>query len=167
MSASLPLDHTPPDRYRWLRLAAAALALGGLGYLLAAGWPVLFPVAEYAAAAPPACDLQRGPCSARIDAAHAIDLEIEPKVITPVQPVRLFVNLHGIDADRVEVEFSGVEMNMGRISDELLDTGSGSFTGDATLPICVRRQMSWQALITAHAADGRYRGTFRFEVNRP
>jgi len=58
-------------------------------------------------------------------------------------------------------------MNMGLIRHELIDSGGGSFAGDAILPVCVRRRMTWRAIVSARGADGRYRAAFDFEVGRP
>jgi len=143
-----------------------ALVFGGLAYLLMRSWPLLFPPPLFSATATPGCDLHTGPCAAAFDATRFIRLAIEPRTVVPSEPLRLLVDTAGFTATSVDVEFRGVDMNMGLIRHELLDTGGGSFTGDAVLPVCIRRRMSWQAIVTAHGANGVHQATFIFEVNR-
>jgi hypothetical protein len=46
------------------------------------------------------------------------------------------------------VAFSGVDMNMGRIEIPLQAQHHGVFTVETILLACIRRQLTWQAVIT-------------------
>jgi hypothetical protein len=150
------------------RVAAILLAvfLGLLSYLVVSVWPVLFPKAEFSGKAAADCDLRKTPCVVDFGAGRFIRLAFEPRIPTPNQPLRAFVETGGLTPQTVAIEFSGIDMNMGLISQALLDTDGGSFTGDVTLPACVRGRMVWRASVTAESGNHIHRAAFEFEVGK-
>lgn len=146
---------------------ALAVSLGVLSYLVASAWPVLFPKTEFSGTAAADCDLRKTACVVDFGAGRFIRLAFEPRMPTPSEALRAFVETGGLDAQDVTIEFSGVDMNMGLVSQALLDTGGGSFTGDVTLPACVRGRMVWRAAVTAENANQIHRAVFEFEVGNP
>jgi len=64
------------------------------------------------------------------------------------------VKTEGADVSSVEVDFVGVGMNMGYNRPALNKIGEGQFTGEATLPVCVRRKMEWEARVLLHTPEG-------------
>jgi len=167
MNASLPFDRQRPGWRGGLAGIALALLLGAVAYLVTSAWPRLFPPPLFEAASRPGCDLHRGPCTAVFDATRLIRLQMEHRALPPTEPLRVLVDTAGFPADTATIEFSGVDMQMGLIRRDLVSTGGGSFSGDAILPVCVRRRMTWRAIVTAQGADGLHRATFDFEVGRP
>lgn len=165
--ARLEADLPAARWHRPLAATAIALTLGGLAYLAGLAWPSLFREPHFDAAAPAGCDLNLHPCRAVFDGDRLIRLSLQPRTPRVAQPLHLRIDTAGFAADTVEVEFSGVDMNMGRISIEIPRNGEGSFAGEAALPACVRQRMSWHALVTARGPEGVHRATFMFEVNRP
>ncbi len=83
-----------------------------------------------------------------------------------VAPLQLAVRLQDIQANRVEVDFSGVEMNMGFNRVELNRDADG-FSGKAMLPVCVWDAMEWEAQVLIHTRDGLVSVPFRFVTVRP
>ncbi len=166
MSTALPLTRRVPA---W-RLAAAMLTLsvllGGLGYLGAWTWQRLFPAPLFEASAPPHCGLERGPCQALFASGAAIRLAITPRPLTANRPLRLSVDVTGLEAAALAVEFSGIDMNMGLVRADLQQTGDGRFSGEALLPVCVRSRMAWRALVLAQGPGGEHRAAFRLVLNR-
>jgi len=167
MSRSLSLDDQRPGWRGGLVGVALALLLGGLAYLVAARWTALFPPPVFAATAAPGCALSSGPCAATFDATRFIRLQTEPRMPLANEPLRVLVDTAGFRADSATITLSGIDMNMGLVHGDLLDSGRGSFAGEVTLPACVRRRMTWRATVTAHGADGVYRAAFELEVGRP
>jgi len=167
MSTSLPLDRQRPGWRSGLAGIALAVVLGAVAYLVTSAWPRLFPQPLFEAASRPGCDLHSGPCTAAFDATRFIRMQIEPRPLAPTEPLRVLVDTAGFAADSATIEFSGVDMQMGLIRHDLINTGVGAFSGDAILPVCVRRRMTWRAIVTAQGADGLHRATFDFEVGRP
>jgi hypothetical protein len=83
--------------------------------------------------------------------------------VSTITPIRVSVSIAGLPAGRVEVEFQGVDMNMGLHRLPLVSAGSGRFSGETTLPVCVTGQMVWQATILIEADRKNISVPFRFE----
>lgn len=155
--------------YNWRRAVGAAgltLLLGLLGYLVTANWSLLFPKPVLTAAAPADCDLHAGTCGVAFAGNRSIHLAIEPRQPTPNRPLHLRVATGGMLAQRADVTFSGVDMNMGQTRHALVDGGGGTFVGETSLPVCTRRHMRWRAVIAVEDADRVYRAVYEFDVNR-
>lgn len=166
MSGSVPVQAPRSGRHVPLFGIGLALLFGAASYLLAISWPLLFPRAEFHAEPAPQCDLATDACAAAFDAQRFIRLKMRPQDYSPSSALPVVVDTAGFAVDTLSIEFSGVDMNMGLIRHELVDTGGGSFAGDVVLPVCVRRQMRWRAIVNAAGADGVHRATFTFDVNR-
>ena len=167
MRAALPVSATGASRHRPLYVIVLAVLLGGFAYLLGMSWTQLFPPPLFSAQATNDCDLRISACEANFQEGRSIRLDIQPRGLPPSQPLRATVDTRGFDADTVAIEFSGVDMNMGLIRNELAARNKRSFAGDTVLPICIRRSMIWRATVTAVGAQGIHKATFDFEVRRP
>ena len=141
-----------------------ALLLGGAGLVLHAVWPILFPPLIAVAPWVPGCDLRHGVCTAHLPGGGKVQFSIEPRSIPVLRPLALTVRVEGLDPRSVQVDFSGTDMNMGynRIALELV--AEGSWKGQATLPVCVRSRMSWEARVLLHTDAGIMAAPFRFET---
>lgn len=113
------------------------------------------------------CDLRSGPCEAQfIDGRRAV-LEIKPHAIPVAEKLELRVVAEGIDASRVEVDFAGVDMNMGFNRVTMDRTGPGTFIGTGMLPVCVRARMTWNAGVLLYTDTGLMAAYFRFDTFLP
>ena len=110
------------------------------------------------------CDLNRGPCSTALPSGGSIELAIEPRPVPVLEPLALRVRLRGVEADAVEVDFSGVGMNMGYNRPRLARAGPDEFTGSGTLPVCVTGAMAWDATVLVQAGRRTIAAPFRFEA---
>lgn len=152
------------DRILWLALIALLAAVAGVAvYKLR---PLLNPQAVLTGEADPGCDLRLSGCSARFPGGGSVSFEIEPSGIPVVTPLVLRVSVSGIAADAVEVDFAGVDMNMGYNRAALSPAGVGRFEGNGMLPICVRDRMTWEARVLLHGPSGLVAAPFRFETSR-
>jgi hypothetical protein len=141
--------------------------LGGLTYGIALFWPGRAIEPTHRALTPAGCDLRQGACVAIFPDGQTLSLDIEPKSLPSMQPLRLTVQISGFSAEDAEVEFNGLTMNMGVNKATLLDVGENRFAGDAILPVCVRRGMDWEARVTATGPEGVWQTSFFFETRRP
>ncbi|OOZ37649.1 hypothetical protein [Solemya velesiana gill symbiont] len=141
------------------------LALGGVAVFKA--WPLLFPKAAVTAPVDPACDLRAGPCTTKMPGGGKVSFGIEPRTIPLVKPLDLKVTLEGIDASAVEIDFSGVDMNMGFNRPKLSKASKGEFAGGGTLPVCVREAMEWEAKVMLHTDRGLVTAPYRFVTVKP
>ncbi|MCX8085828.1 MAG: hypothetical protein N3C63_02890 [Rhodocyclaceae bacterium] len=139
----------------------ALILVGLIGYKLS---PYVAPRAGLVALPPPACDLARTPCEAALPQGGRLMLSVTPRPIPVATPIALLVTLEGLSAERVEVDFAGVEMNMGYLRPRLKPAGAGRFIGETTLPVCVTGRMTWQATVLVEAGGGRLAVPFRFEA---
>ncbi len=125
-------------------------------------WPLLFP--KIAATAPlnPDCDLRAGPCTVVFPQGGKVTFGIVPESIPVVKPLILNVTLEGLEAERVEVDFVGVDMEMGFNRPPLAVQGAGRYSGPGMLPVCVREVMEWEARVLLHTKSGIMAAPFRF-----
>lgn len=130
-----------------------------IGYKLS---PLLLPRADVSAAAEPGCDLHRRACAARLPDGGRIELSIAPRPIPMVAPLQVEVKTAGIEAGRVEVDFAGVDMNMGYNRPELAAAGPGLFRAEAMLPVCVTGKMAWVATVLVETGRSRIAVPFHF-----
>jgi hypothetical protein len=151
------------------------LLWGLLGLLFAAiclvalykTWPILFPKAALRAAVDPACDLRAGACKTRLSNGANVTFSIEPRDIPVVKPLQLSVNLEGMSAESILVDFSGVDMNMGFNRTKLSRVGEGVFSGQGMLPVCVWDAMEWEAQVLIDTQQGLISVPYRFITVRP
>lgn len=113
-----------------------------------------------------ACDLQAGPCSSEVPGGGRVELAIAPHPIPLLQKLQVSVRVDGLEAKAVEVDFAGVDMNMGINRHALALQGEGRYSGEAVLPICVTGRMAWQASVVVDGGKARIVAPFRFIAGR-
>jgi hypothetical protein len=144
-------------------IAALILAIGAaIGAKL---WLAPNPEARVTASLNPACDLHAGPCASDIPGGGRIELSIEPRPIPLLRPLRLVVKAQGLDARQVEIDFTGVDMNMGYNRPQLKQEGE-QFTGETVLPVCITGRMSWQAAVVVTTPKLKAVAPFQFTTSR-
>ena len=134
-------------------------AIAVVGYKLS---PLLLPKADVSATVEPNCDLHKRACAARLPDGGRIELSITPRPIPMIAPLQVEVKTAGLEATKVEVDFAGVDMNMGYNRPELAPSGSGKFASEAMLPVCVTGKMAWQATVIVETGRQRIAAPFRF-----
>lgn len=145
-------------------IAALVLAIGAaIGAKL---WLVPSPEASVTAPLDPTCDLHAGPCASDIPGGGRIELSIEPRPIPLLRPLRLVVKTQGLDARLVEVDFTGIDMNMGYNRPQLKQEGERQFTGQTVLPVCITGHMAWQAAVVVTTPKLKAVAPFRFTTSR-
>ncbi len=106
-----------------------------------------------------ACDLNQGACEA-VTGSGRVTLSIAPRPIRPLKPLQAEVRLQGIEAERVALLFTGVDVDMGRLFYPLERVDEGYFAGQVSLSICSKGHMTWQALVVI---DDTLHLPFRFD----
>jgi len=106
------------------------------------------------------CDLHRGPCHAETAGGGRVSLLITPQSIPVLEELQLQVRLQGIEAESVEVQFTGVDVDMGLLRYPLSAAGEGVFRGPAWLSVCAQRRMQGQILVPFQF-DTEYRRGFK------
>ena len=126
-----------------------------VGYKLS---PMLLPRADVTVQ----CDLNRAACRVALPGGGQLELRMNPRPIPMVKPFQVEVKLEGVSAARVEVDFAGIDMNMGLNRIELVTGVSGLYAGEAALPVCITGQMDWQATVLVETGGQRIAVPFRF-----
>lgn len=150
-----------------LWIAAAILLTAVCLVAVYKAWPILFPEISQSAAVDPQCDLRQGSCVSSIEPDIRISFSIEPREIPLVKPLKLQVQVNGVDADKVEVDFTGVDMNMGYNRVVMQQLESGRYEADGMIPVCVRDSMEWEAKVLITTEQGVLSAPYRFITVRP
>lgn len=140
-------------------LALAIVAVVGYKYS-----PLLLPKADLTLAPVAGCDLHRESCHAEVPGGGRIELSIAPRPIPVIRPMRVSASISGLTADKVDIDFAGVTMNMGLNRQTLTADGNGRYSGEATLPVCITGRMAWQATLMVETDRQRIAVPFQFEA---
>ena len=130
-----------------------------VGYKLS---PLLLPKSDVVVQPDPACDLQRGPCHVALPAGGSVELNMGTLPIPLARPFEVRIATEGLTPARVEVDFAGVDMNMGYNRPRLADQGNGVYAAEVTLPVCISGRMEWQATVLIEAGGQRIAIPWRF-----
>ncbi|HLO63800.1 MAG TPA: hypothetical protein VK165_12650 [Azonexus sp.] len=130
-----------------------------VGYKLS---PLLLPKADVTVFPDPACNLQKQACAVKLPSGGEVELSMGAKPIPLVKPFEVQVAASGFSPSRVEVDFTGIDMNMGLNRPELAKRGDGRFSGEVTLPVCITGHMDWQATLLIESGNERIAVPYRF-----
>ncbi len=149
----------------WSVAAVLIMAIAGVAVYKA--WPLLFPDVLVSLPLDTECDLRAGPCVSPLPEAGSVSFGIEPRSIPVVKPLQLQVNVLGLKVEQVEIDFRGVDMNMGFNRPALEQQQAGLFTGKGMLPVCVRDAMEWEARVLLYTDQGLVSAPYRFITVKP
>jgi hypothetical protein len=130
-----------------------------VGYKLS---PLLLPRADVVVQPDPACNLQRQACAVTLPSGGTVELAMGTRPIPMVRPFEVQVTTSGFSPGRVEVDFAGIEMNMGLNRPELAARGNGRFAAQVTLPVCITGAMDWQVTVLIENGSERIAIPWRF-----
>ncbi|MDI6749183.1 MAG: hypothetical protein QMD73_03260 [Rhodocyclaceae bacterium] len=139
----------------------ALILIGAIGYKLS---PLLLPKADLFVQPDAGCDLHRAPCTASLPGGGRLSFSLSPRPIPVATPLDVEVALEGLEAERVKVDFAGVEMSMGYNRPTLRAITAQRHVGQATLPVCVTGRMLWQATVLVESGGQRIAVPFRFDA---
>jgi hypothetical protein len=152
------------DRNLWIVVSLLFLAL--IAVAIYKFQPLLNP--ELAAVAPvnPKCDLRAGPCVGKFPDGTEVSFSIDPRTIPLVKPLQLKATVDGVSAHGVEVDFIGLNMEMGFNRSKLKPEVDGGFVGSGVLPVCIMTVMEWEARVLVQTERGLIAAPFRFNTVR-
>ena len=115
-----------------------------VGYKLS---PMLLPKVDVTVQPDSSCDLQQQACTVKLPNGGEVTLAMGTRPVPMVKPFEVQVTTSGFTPGRIDIDFAGVDMNMGYNRPELLARGNGRFTTEATLPVCITGMMDWQVTL--------------------
>ena len=134
-----------------------------IGYKLS---PLLLPKADLAVMPDPACDLQQRDCAVDLPQGGKIVFSLGAQAVPLVKPFAVRLNSEGVDVERVEVDFEGIDMKMGLNRPQLQPQKPGEFVGEASLPVCITGGMAWQATVLLEVGRQRIAVPFLFNTGK-
>lgn len=132
-----------------------------VGYKLS---PMLLPKADVTVQPDPACNLQQQACAVSLPNGGKVELAMGTRPVPLVKPFAVQVATSGFAPARIEVDFTGIDMNMGYNRPQLVARGAGSYVGEATLPVCITGGMDWQATVLVETGSERIAIPYRFSA---
>ncbi len=109
------------------------------------------------------CRLDLEKCSVSLPDGGKVEIALEPRPVPKAGPMRVSLQVQGLSPAHADVDFQGVEMNMGLHRLPLAAAGGGRFAGETSLPVCVTGRMLWQATVQLESGRKRISVPFRFE----
>ncbi len=109
------------------------------------------------------CDFQHEPCKATRGNQQVI-FAIDAETVASFIPLDFRVQLVGLEADSITINFEGVDMFMGINTLELIRHPDGSYTGTRTLPGHIDQSMVWRAKVFIRRGETVIAAWFDFEA---
>jgi hypothetical protein len=131
-----------------------------VGYKLS---PLLLPKSDLTVLPDPACDLQRQSCLTLLADGAQVELSMGTRPVPMIKPFEVKVLTRGFNPNRVEVDFAGVDMNMGLNRPELLPRADAGYFAEVTLPVCITGQMDWLVTVLIERGSERLSIPYRLK----
>ena len=112
------------------------------------------------------CDLRQAACTNVFPNGETVIFSINPKHIPILKPLTLKVEIKGVVASSVKVDFVGLNMDMGFNRSELKLETPNNYAGKFTIPICTNSRMEWEAQVKLETDEGIMMAPFRFYTIR-
>jgi hypothetical protein len=140
------------------------VAVVALGYHFS---PLILPQADLVVKPSDECRLDRQSCEVALPDGGHMTVSLLPRPVPMMKPFSVEVRVQSMSLESVEIDFSGVDMNMGLNRFSLKDQGQGIWLAEATIPICVTGQMAWQATVMLRRGQQQIAVPFHFESGGP
>jgi len=126
----------------------------------------LSPTLSTIASVDPSCDLGQGRCTTTLANGASVSLLLTPQTIRVLHPLSLNVITDGIKVSTVNVDFRGIDMDMGYNNLTLSKEKNGVFIGKTILPACLHAEMKWEARILLSTEKGIMMVPFQFSSKK-
>ncbi|MCU7834354.1 MAG: hypothetical protein KZQ83_03790 [gamma proteobacterium symbiont of Taylorina sp.] len=110
------------------------------------------------------CNLHKDSCTTLLSNNRSITFSILPRNIPLLKPLKVQVQIHNINAQAIQIEITGINLDMGRFRTRLKDIGDSLFQGMSSLPVCSKKIMKWQAMVSVKTEQNIISAPFHFET---
>lgn len=93
------------------------------------------------------CQLDKNTCRNKIDKKTWIEVKISPFPIEPNKQLKITVITSDDSLIPEEVDFEGLNLNMGFIRPKLKKVEGNTYETEVVLPICDEKVMEWRAMV--------------------
>jgi zona occludens toxin (predicted ATPase) len=114
----------------------------------------------------PSCDLHQGKCTTLLANGASVSLLLTPQTIRVLHPLSLNVVTDAINVSTINVDFRGIDMDMGYNRLTLSQEKKGSFVGETILPACIQAEMKWEARVLLNTKKGVIMVPFQFSTRK-
>jgi len=111
------------------------------------------------------CDLHNGPCDIVLEDGTRFNLEVFPKDIPLMKPVRFKITSQNYDKEYIPIEVFAKNMNMGKQKVQLKKIKDNEYESNVILPTCIRGNMKWNADIILDKISHRVGAKFKFQTD--
>ena len=156
----MPNSKTKKSNHLWTIVALLTLVL-----LLVVSYKLkdmLKPSISATADLDKSCDLRKGACTSKLPDGGTVRFSITPNDIPILRPLKFEVSVDGVAVSNVEVDLTGMDMDMGYNRPKLKAQGNNQFLGKAIIPVCVRAKMDWEAKVLLQTDRGLIMAPFQF-----
>ena len=108
------------------------------------------------------CDLAKNECKIELPDHQTISVRLTPFPIKAQSDFTVSVKVTSDKLIPQEVDFNGVQLNMGYIRPALMLQEDGSYSATLNLPICELRKMQWKVSVILKDSLSRYFSTLFF-----
>ena len=146
-----------------LAIVLAIAVLVAVGYKFS---PLLLAKSDLTVTPPADCDLNQRACVVSLPEGGKLELGFSAQPVPVMKSFQIAAAISGIEADAVEIDFAGADMNMGYNRKTLTASpdAPGRFVGDALIPVCTTGRMRWQATLLIQTRRQRIAVPFLFEA---
>ena len=146
-----------------LAIVLAVAVVAAVGYKFS---PLLLAKGDITVQAPTDCDLNRGACKVALPDGGMVELGFSAHPVPVMKSFDIEAVISGIDAEAVDIDFAGADMNMGYNRKPLTANANepGEFVGNAFIPVCATGRMRWQATLLIQTNGQRIAVPFIFEA---
>ncbi|MFK5882249.1 MAG: hypothetical protein QM482_08530 [Sulfurospirillum sp.] len=112
------------------------------------------------------CDLHKKACSITLGDGSVITLDITPRPIPLMKPIRIHITTKNINLDKLDLKVFATNMNMGLIEKSLKRVKKDTYEGEITLPMCIVGNMIWDVNIIANEPSSSLGAVFEFQTRK-
>lgn len=113
-----------------------------------------------------ACDLHLTNCAIKIQDGTTFDLDIEPKTIPLMKPMKFSFKSNNSKLKDLYLEIYAVNMFMGEFKIPIKNLGEGNYEAIVTLPTCPIGNMQWNAEIRVEKLNETIGARFQFKTDK-
>ncbi len=112
----------------------------------------------------PRCNLSRQTCRFQLSTGQGNSLSATPIPTPAGRPIAFTLQSQANEFNSANIEFEGVEMNMGVFRQALSSSGTDQFAGSLVLPLCVTGPMRWRVRLLVNGREGLREIEFQLET---